>query len=117
MKQICPICNKEYTERPALSRIDNKTGICPDCGYRQAIKALVENKQYQEVLKKHPPLSRTRYEEAKANGEDIVFVDVVGNLHTMEEAKKHFEDVDKLVDSVYAHYRKEKQEKKNKDEN
>ena len=28
----CPKCGKEYSERPALSRTDNETYICPDCG-------------------------------------------------------------------------------------
>lgn len=34
----CPICNKEFTERPALSRKDNKTEICPYCGIREALE-------------------------------------------------------------------------------
>ena len=29
---VCPKCRKPYTGRPALSRVDNKTDICPDCG-------------------------------------------------------------------------------------
>lgn len=36
-KQICPCCGKEFTERPALSRVDNETLICPDCGTREAL--------------------------------------------------------------------------------
>lgn len=35
--RICPICGKEYTEAPALSRKDNATYICPDCGTREAL--------------------------------------------------------------------------------
>lgn len=34
---ICPICNKEYSGHPALSRKDNKTKICPDCGVKEAL--------------------------------------------------------------------------------
>lgn len=34
----CPICNKEYSERPALSRRDNKTLICPACGMNEALE-------------------------------------------------------------------------------
>ena len=34
----CPKCNKEmYPPRVALSRRDNKTNICPDCGTQEAI--------------------------------------------------------------------------------
>ena len=29
---ICPLCGRHYTEHPALSRTDNKTYICPECG-------------------------------------------------------------------------------------
>ena len=34
---VCPKCRKPYTGRPALSRVDNKTDICPDCGMRGTI--------------------------------------------------------------------------------
>ena len=37
--RICPVCGKEYTEPPALSRKDNATGICPLCGMREALEA------------------------------------------------------------------------------
>lgn len=30
-ERICPKCSCIYTERPALSRTDNETMICPDC--------------------------------------------------------------------------------------
>lgn len=38
-RQVCPICNREYGGRPALSREDNRTSICPECGAREAIQA------------------------------------------------------------------------------
>ena len=65
---------------------------------------------------KRIPLSRTGYEEAKASGEDVVLVDVSGKLITMEEAKKLFEIMDKLVDTVYARHR-EKQAKMTQNKN
>lgn len=34
----CPICGEHYSEPPALSRKDNKTEICPECGYNEAIE-------------------------------------------------------------------------------
>jgi len=37
--QRCPNCKKEFTEYPALSRKDNETEICPECGVREAIEA------------------------------------------------------------------------------
>lgn len=35
----CPICGKEYQEPPAISRKDDKTEICPDCGVMEALEA------------------------------------------------------------------------------
>ena len=37
--QKCPKCGKEFTEYPAISREDNETEICPECGVREAIEA------------------------------------------------------------------------------
>lgn len=36
---ICPKCGHKYSGRPALSRADGKTEICPDCGMREALDA------------------------------------------------------------------------------
>ena len=36
-RQVCPICNREYEGVPALSRTDNETLICPECGTAQAL--------------------------------------------------------------------------------
>lgn len=36
--KVCPRCNEEYTGYPALSRKDNKTEICPDCGTAEAFE-------------------------------------------------------------------------------
>ncbi len=38
--KICPICGERYTGRAALSRTDNKTEICPNCGTRQALETI-----------------------------------------------------------------------------
>jgi len=35
--KVCPRCNKIYSYYPALSRRDNKTKICPDCGTDEAM--------------------------------------------------------------------------------
>ncbi len=37
---VCPKCGKTYTAPPALSRADNTTLICPDCGTREALESL-----------------------------------------------------------------------------
>lgn len=39
-ERTCPRCGRKYTERPALSRLDNNTLICPDCGTREALESM-----------------------------------------------------------------------------
>lgn len=35
---VCPVCGKKYKGFPALSRRDNKTEICSDCGVVEAFE-------------------------------------------------------------------------------
>ncbi len=37
---VCPKCGKTYFDRPAISRVDNETLICPDCGTREALESI-----------------------------------------------------------------------------
>jgi len=48
--RICPICGRVYTAVPALSRTDNKTLICPDCGTRQALERIGVSKDEREKI-------------------------------------------------------------------
>lgn len=41
--RVCPLCGRSYGEAPALSRTDNETLICPDCGTRQALESISHN--------------------------------------------------------------------------
>lgn len=41
--RICPSCNQPYTGYPAISRKDNKTEICSDCGLREALLSYYSN--------------------------------------------------------------------------
>ena len=36
---ICVRCGRTYTCRPALSRVDGETMICPVCGVEEAVAA------------------------------------------------------------------------------
>ena len=48
---ICPKCGQSYKGRPALSREDNKTLICPDCGAREALESIgVGAAEQEEIL-------------------------------------------------------------------
>ena len=49
--RICPLCGKTYGEPPALSRTDNETLICPDCGTRQALESIgVSDEEREKIL-------------------------------------------------------------------
>jgi hypothetical protein len=48
--RVCPLCGKTYGEPPALSRADNKTPICPDCGTRQALESIGVSAEEQEKI-------------------------------------------------------------------
>ena len=45
----CPKCGKQYAERSAMSRDDNKP-ICPMCGYNEAVAFLADSLQ-DEILR------------------------------------------------------------------
>ena len=50
-ERSCPICGQIFTERPAVSREDNITLICPDCGTRQALASLgVDTEEQNEII-------------------------------------------------------------------
>ena len=62
-ERICPICNKAYTEPPALSRTDNESLICPDCGTRQALESIgVSETEQNEILR-----TIHRFQNARGN--------------------------------------------------
>ncbi len=48
--RVCPLCGKTYAEPPALSRTDNETLICPDCGTRQALESIGISEEEQEKI-------------------------------------------------------------------
>lgn len=51
-ERICPLCGKTYKGIPALSRADNETLICPDCGTRQALEGIgVAAEEIEEIIK------------------------------------------------------------------
>ena len=47
---VCPLCSNAYRGVPALSRTDNKTPICPDCGTRQALAGIGVSREEQERI-------------------------------------------------------------------
>ena len=65
----CPSCGREYERLLALSRKDNNTMICDECGSMEALDAagFAENSSVREIIKniykeqrKASPYERTR---------------------------------------------------------
>lgn len=49
---VCPLCGRPYTEPPAISRKDNLTEICPECGTREALAYLgVSPEEREEIIR------------------------------------------------------------------
>lgn len=46
----CPRCNKVYSGHGAISRADNLTVICPDCGTREALQSIDVNEKEQDKI-------------------------------------------------------------------
>ena len=47
----CPKCGKEYKGRGAVSRVDNVTIVCSDCGTREALESIgVDEKEQEKIL-------------------------------------------------------------------
>ena len=48
---VCPRCGQSYTGHPALSRVDNETLICPDCGIRESLESIgVKDEERERIL-------------------------------------------------------------------
>ena len=48
---VCPLCGRAYAGHPALSRKDNETLICPDCGTREALATLgIDTEEQEEII-------------------------------------------------------------------
>ena len=47
---VCPLCGRLYHSHPALSRTDNETLICPDCGTREALQSIGVDPDEQERI-------------------------------------------------------------------
>jgi len=50
--RTCPKCGQPYNDHPALSRLDNESLICPDCGTREALATIgVSEEEQEEILR------------------------------------------------------------------
>lgn len=47
---ICPKCGRNYRAPSAISRVDNRTPICPECGIREALDSIGCNDEEQDHI-------------------------------------------------------------------
>ena len=47
---VCPKCGQTYCGHPAISRADNMTQICPDCGTREALESIGVGAEEQNAI-------------------------------------------------------------------
>lgn len=52
VKKKCPACGRDYYDPPALSRKDDQTEICPNCGVLEALAAAYGFKNGKQALPK-----------------------------------------------------------------
>lgn len=48
--RVCPRCGNTYTGHPAISRADDSTPICPDCGIREALESIGVSPEEQDKI-------------------------------------------------------------------
>ena len=49
-QRVCPGCGRAYRGRPALSRKDNRTLVCEDCGTRDALESIGIGRDEQDLI-------------------------------------------------------------------
>lgn len=55
--KTCPKCGKNYKAPSAISRVDNKTPICPTCGTREALEGLgIKDDEIDRIIEKIPKI-------------------------------------------------------------
>ncbi|BCB40543.1 hypothetical protein BCJMU51_5461 [Bacillus cereus] len=75
----CPKCGIGYSEYPAISRVDNKTEICPKCGQEEAyipilLQKLMTPEEFRNFLKLSEDAGESIY-EMKVKSTEIQHVD------------------------------------------
>lgn len=55
--KTCPKCGKHYKAPSAISRVDNKTQICPTCGTREALESLgIKGDEINKIIETIPKI-------------------------------------------------------------
>lgn len=117
-EKFCPRCGRTYTEYPAVSRYDNKTYICPDCGVEEAMinytgGKLINPNVVKKDINEEVNIDNPSAEEIEKDNENIdaakkkEIEDKIGELNSAladgsiaEDEKKAIEDEIKELESM-----------------
>jgi len=95
-KQICPRCKSELEGVPALSRKDNQTHICSNCGVSEAVEDFTGTKFFWGPPYWKVKTSMTDLEKITSVLVTILEAAVVGKLH-FERAEAIHEELLKRI--------------------
>ena len=57
--RTCPICGTAYRGHPAISRTDNESLICSDCGTRESLQAIgISDDEIEKIIEIMLPILR-----------------------------------------------------------
>jgi len=101
IRALCPRCGGSYSGYPALSRRDNKSKICSDCGNEEAIFDLKMHLWDDEKEKKELIIKEKKWLEMSKKSEVIIWE---GFKWTMEEGETVDDVIDKLNDGAITSY-------------
>lgn len=92
--RMCPRCGRPFSDYPAISRYDNKTEICPDCGVEEAMinytgGTLEAPNKYEEKAKRY---NKYKGKAKKYNKENKIEEEVTIDTPTQEDLDKDEEN-------------------------
>lgn len=94
---ICPICGRDFSEAPALSRKDGKTMICPDCGIAEALDAM--NSAAEEAAKEIYDFTED-VEEKTALSCSACKAPLIAEIESLERKNKQLEQANNIAIKV-----------------
>lgn len=105
--KMCPRCGRPYSDYPAISRYDDKTEICPDCGVEEAMinytgGTLEAPNKYEEKAKrynKYKGKAKKYNKENKIEEEVTIDTPTQGDLDK-DEANTKASDKKKIEDRI-----------------
>ena len=94
--KVCPKCEQNYTDRPAVSRMDN-SDICPECGQKEAMEDFQKASEtgYEDLMDNKPLMKNIRIlvEAAEEMREPLINILLFAGAY-LESAADKIEHID-----------------------